>query len=188
MKIDVPLFENEHICLGPIDHDVDPQIESKWTHDAGYLRMLSADVARPLSSAQLKKRYKKIEKEMEESKSMIYFTIRMRSDDRLIGFARLHWIEWSNGSGKLELGIGDEQDRRQGYGTEALEMLLRYAFAELNLYRLAAEIPEYNSPALRLFEKCGFVEEVRRRQALNRFGRRWDLIQMGILRREWEQN
>jgi RimJ/RimL family protein N-acetyltransferase len=188
MKIDVPLFENEHICLGPIDHGVDPEIESKWTHDAGYLRMLNADTARPLSPAQLKKKYEKIEKEMEESKSVFYFTIRMRSDDRLIGFAKLYWIEWANGSGRLELGIGDEADRRQGYGTEALEMLLRYAFAELNLYRLAADIPEYNPAAARLFKKCGFVEEVRRRRALDRFGRRWDLIQMGILRGEWEQS
>ena len=125
---------------------------------------------------------------MEESKNMFYFTMRMRSDDRLIGFAKLHWIEWSNGSGRLELGIGDEKDRRQGYGTEALEMLLRYAFAELNLFRLAADVQEYNPAALGLFNKCGFVEEVRRRQALNRYGRRWDLIQMGILRREWEQS
>ena len=188
MKIDVPLFENEHVCLGPIDHDVDPQIESKWTHDAGYLRMLSADPAQPMSPAQLKKKYEKIEKEMEESKNVFYFTIRKRSDDRLIGFAKLYWIEWANGSGRLEIGIGDEKDRRQGYGTETLKMLLRYAFAELNLYRLAANVPEYNLAALGLFEKCGFVEEVRRRQALNRYGRRWDLIQMGILRREWEQS
>ena len=53
MKIDVPLFESEHICLGPIDHNVDPEIESTWTHDAEYLRMLSADIARPQSPAQL---------------------------------------------------------------------------------------------------------------------------------------
>jgi RimJ/RimL family protein N-acetyltransferase len=186
MKINVPLFESDNVCLGPIDHEKDPEIESNWTHDMQYLRQLSSDIARPLSPAHLKKKYENIEKEMEEGKNVFYFTIRMRSDDRLIGFARLFWIEWSNGSGRIELGIGNEKDRQQGYGSEALKMVLRYAFAELNLFRLSADVPEYNEVALRLFTKFGFLQEVRRRQALNRYGRRWDLIQMGILQREWE--
>ena len=147
MKINVPLFESDNVCLGPIDHEKDPEIESNWTHDIQYLRQLSCDIARPLSPAHLKKKYEKIEKEMEEGKNVFYFTIRMRSDDRLIGFARLYWIEWSNGSGRIELGIGSEKDRQQGYGSEALQMLLRYAFAELNLYRLSADVPESAGPA-----------------------------------------
>jgi RimJ/RimL family protein N-acetyltransferase len=187
MNIDVQLFESEHICLAPIDHEKDAEIESGWRHDAEFLRLLGSEVARPQSAAQLQKAYEKIEKDMEESKDLFYFTIRMRSDDHLIGFARLSWIEWSNGVGKIQLGIGNEADRRQGYGSEALKMLLRYAFTEINLHRLTAEIPEYNTGALRLFEKFGFVEEVRRRQALNRDGRRWDLLHLGILAREWER-
>ena len=73
-----------------------------------------------------------------------------------------------------------------GYGTEALQMLMRYAFSELNLFRLAALVPEYNQAAIHLFQKAGFIEEVRRREALNRDGRRWDLIHLGLLREEWE--
>ena len=186
MRIDEPLFEGEHICLAPIDHEKDPEIESRWTHDAEYLRLLSADPARPIAPALLKKKYDEIEKEMDEGRKLFYFTIRLRSDERLIGFARLFWIEWSNGTGMIQLGIGDPQDRGQGYGSEALRLLLRYAFAELNLHRLTAFIPEYNKGAMRLFEKAGFIEEVRRRQAIHRDGRRWDMVHMGILRREWK--
>ena len=188
MKINVPLFESQHVCLAPIDHEKDAEIESRWTHNASYLRMLSSDPARPHSPEAIKKKYESIEDEMEKSKSMFYFTIRMRSDDRLIGFIRLYWIEWSNGSGKIQIGIGESKDRGKGFGTEVLQMVLRYAFAELNLHRLTAEVQEYNSAAIKLFEKCGFVEEVRRRQALNRFGRRWDELHLGILGYEWEQD
>jgi RimJ/RimL family protein N-acetyltransferase len=188
MNIDLQLFEGEHIRLASIDHEKDAEVESKWTHDADYLRQLGVDVARPLSPAQLKKQYEAIEEEIEKSKSQFYFTIRMRSDDRMIGFAMLYRIEWSNGVGMIQLGLGDEIHRKKGYGTEALKMLLRYAFAELNLHRLAAEIPEYNTGALRLFERHGFAQEVCRRQALNRNGQRWDLLLMGILRTEWEQS
>jgi RimJ/RimL family protein N-acetyltransferase len=188
MRIDQPLFEGKQICLGPIDHDKDPEIESRWTHDASYLRLISLDPVLPAPPAQIKKRYEAIEKDQDEDKNLFYFTLRMRSDDRLIGFARLNWIEWSNGAGFVQLGIGDPNDRGHGYGSEALSLLLRFAFDELNLYRLTAIIPEYNHVALYVFSKAGFVEEVRRRQSLNRDGRRWDLIHMGILYAEWREH
>ena len=179
-------YEGEHICLAPIDHEKDPEIESKWTHDAGYMRMLSLDPVRPLSAAQLKKKYEAIEKEQDEGHSSFYFTIRMREDDRLIGFIHLTWIEWSNGNGWIRMGIGDADARGHGYGSETLRLILRYAFAELNLYRLTVSIPEYNAAALHIAQKAGFVEEVRRRQAVNRDGKRWDLLSLGLLRQEWE--
>jgi RimJ/RimL family protein N-acetyltransferase len=180
------LFESEHVCLGPINYEKDAEIEARWSENADYLRMVSLEPARPASPVQIKKKYEEIEKRQEEDKNLFFFTIRMRADDRLIGFARLEWIDWSNGCGYVSLGIGDPNDRKQGYGAETLRLLLRFAFDELNLHRLTAIIPEYNAAALRLFTKTGFVEEVRRRQAVNRFGRRWDLLHLGILRDEWE--
>ena len=186
MNMEIPLFEGKQICLAPIDHEKDAEIESRWTHNAEYLRMLSLDLARPLSPAQLKKKYEEIEKDAEEGNRLFYFTIRMRADDHLIGFGRLAWIDWSNGLGMIQLGIGDPSDRGHGYGAEALRLLLRFAFAELSLYRLLALIPEYNQLALSFFKKVGFVEEARRRQAINRDGRRWDLIHLSLLRPEWE--
>ena len=185
MEIQTPLFEGQLTCLAPIDHDHDPEVESQWTHDAEFMRMLYTEPMRPLSPAQVKKRYEAIEKDIDESKNMFHFTIRARLDDRLLGFSRLDWIEWTNGAGTLKLGIGNRADRGHGFGSEALRLMLRYAFTELNLHRLAATIPEYNPVARHVFAKAGFVEEVRRRQAINRDGQRWDLIHVGILREEW---
>ncbi len=63
--------------------------------------------------------------------------------------------------------------------------MLRFAFNELNLYRLSAIVGEDNPGALRFFTRYGFVEEVRRRQALMRDGKTYDLLHLGILRDEW---
>jgi RimJ/RimL family protein N-acetyltransferase len=65
-------------------------------------------------------------------------------------------------------------------------MLLRYAFAEVNLFRVTALVPSYNEGAMRLFLKFGFVEEVRRRKALDRDGELHDLIAFGLLNSEWQ--
>ena len=108
-----------------------------------------------------------------------------QADPRLMGRAVIQWIEWANGHGFIRLGIGAAEDRGKGYGSQALKMLLRFAFAELNLFRLSAIVPDYNSAAIRLLAKHGFVEEVRRRQSLERDGRRWDLLVFGLLAEEW---
>jgi len=52
---------------------------------------------------------------------------------------------------------------------------------------VSLDVFEYNPRAIRSYEKAGFVVEGRQRQVLNRDGRRWDDVYMGILRQEWER-
>ena len=178
------LFEGQDIRFGPIDYEKDPEIESKWTHNAEFMRLYETEPARPTSAAMVKKQYEKLEKQVEESKNIYYFAIRARADDRLIGKAMLRRIEWTNGNCDIRLGIGSVDDRRKGYGSQALKMLLRFSFAELNLFRVSANVPEYNEGAIALLKRFGFVEEVRRRQSLERDGHRWDLLVFGLLKDE----
>jgi len=187
LDIQAQLFESRDVRFGPIDHQTHPEIESAWTHDADFMRLMELAPVRPLSPAMVRKQYESIEKQMETDKNLFYFTIRAREDDRLIGKALVEWVDWANGNGYIRLGIGRPEDRRKGYGSQALGMLLRYAFGELNLYRLTAVVPAYNEGALRLFRKFGFVEEVRRRKAMNRDGEYWDLVAFGLLQSEWRE-
>jgi len=183
--IQTQLFESQEIRFGPIDHEKDPEIESKWTHDSEFMRLMETSPARPMSAAMIKKQYEKLEKQVEEDKNLYHFMIRLKADERLIGKAAIQRIEWANGNGFLRLGIGATEDRRKGYGTQALRMLLRFAFAELNLFRVSAAVPEYNEGAIALLQKFGFVQEVCRRKALERDGRRWELYVFGLLNDEW---
>lgn len=187
MNISDSLFEGKLVRLTPIDHETDPEIEARWTHDPAFMRMMYTDPMRPLSVFQVKKKYEELEKKAEDRNNLFHFRIRTCADNRMVGFCELFWIAWPVGSAYLQLGIGAEQDLRKGYGTESLRMLMRYAFAELNLYRLTAMVAEYNQAACALFRAAGFSEEVRRRQALVRDGRRWDAINFGLLIDEWKE-
>jgi RimJ/RimL family protein N-acetyltransferase len=129
------LFEDELLYLANIEPEKDAEIESKWSHDAEYLRMLGAELSRPLSTVQLNKRCKSLEKKPEESTRLFYFTIRKREENRLVGFIRIELLDWNHRTASLQLGIGDAADRNQGFGTQPLKLLLRYAFTELNLHR-----------------------------------------------------
>ena len=180
------LFDGQDIYFGPIDYDKDPEVESKWTHNAEFMRLYAVEPARPISAAIVKKQYEKLEKRMEEERNFYHFMIRAKADERLIGKAMIARVEWTNGNGQIRIGIGSAEDRCKGYGTQAMRLLLRFAFAELNLFRVSADVPEYNQGALALVKKFGFVEEVCRRQALEREGRRWDLLVFGLLKDEWQ--
>lgn len=186
MSIDTQLFEGKLIRLAPIDHEKDPEVESRWTHDLSLQRALSHKPAMPLSIAQMKKKYEAIEKQVEESKNLFHFTIRGKEDGRLLGFVRIEWIEWTHATGSLKLAIGNSSERNKGYGTEALQLMLHFAFNELNLHRLSALVDEDNPGALEFFKKFGFVEEVRRRKAILRDGQTWDSIHLGLLNSEWQ--
>lgn len=187
MNIQTPLFDGQLVRLGPIDFENDPVIESRWTHHPDFLRSLTGDWVYPRSPEQIKKQYEATEKECEDSKSQYYFAIRLKEDDRLLGFATIYWIQWNHGTGIFRLAIGDPADRQKGYGGEALAMLLRFCFNELNLYRLSTVIAEYNLVAQQMLEKAGFKIEVIRREALHRDGRRWDFYHYGLLAQDWRQ-
>lgn len=186
MDLQRSLFDGNLVCFAPIDPENDAEVEARWTHNADYLRLLDIEPSRPHSPYQVKQKYENIEKKMDESKNLFYFNIRKREENRLVGFTKIFWVAWTHGSAFVQLGIGAPADHGLGYGSEALQLLLRYAFDELNLFRLTALIPGYNQPAIGLYEKSGFKEEVRRRQALNRDGRRCDLLHMGLLLDKWK--
>ncbi len=185
MSIHSQLYQGKHIRLGPINYEKDPAVESRWTHDVNYLHSLGLQIARPLSPAQVKKRYEALEEEIDKSKNIFYFTIRSQDDDRLMGFARLCWIEWTNATGSIQIAIGKPDERAQAYASEALQLVLRFAFQELNLYRLSAFATEHDPAGIALLQKAGFIEEVRLRKAIQRNGQICDQLLMGLLRDEW---
>ncbi len=69
---------------------------------------------------------------------------------------RIEGIEWTHGTGNLKLAIGDPAERGKGYGSEALQLILRFAFSELNLYRLSAVVGEDNPGCAELLQEIWF--------------------------------
>jgi len=181
------LLEAQNIRLGSFNHERDPEEEAKWTHDSEFMYKMEFKPIGPLTPEMVKQGYESLEKPIEGETKQFYFAIRDREDDHLLGKAILEWVDWSSGNGYLRLGIGSYQDRFRGYGTQALELLLRFAFSKLNLFRVTAVIPEYNRAALALIRKFGFQEEVRRQKAIIHDGQEFDLIVFGLLCSEWAE-
>jgi RimJ/RimL family protein N-acetyltransferase len=102
-----------------------------------------------------------------------------------IGNSGYHNLDWRNRSTEVGIVIGDKSYWDQDYGTEAMQLLLEYAFNTLNLHRVYLRVFEDNPRAIRAYEKAGFIHEGRMRQAEYRRGGYRDVLLMSVLRSEW---
>ncbi|KAF1824738.1 acyl-CoA N-acyltransferase [Dissoconium aciculare CBS 342.82] len=87
----------------------------------------------------------------------------------------------------VEIGIGIHRDYQgQGYGSEALRWVLDWAFRRANMHRVAIAAFSWNEGASRLYQKLGFTIEGRKREMFWHDGAYRDLIEMSILKHEWD--
>lgn len=114
------------------------------------------------------------------------FAIHVKDEDEPVGVISLMNISEANESAELSVIVGHPDDRHQGYGTEAIELLLRYAFDELGLNRVGLSAFDFNDEAIAAYEKLGFAVEGRYRQAIKRNAHFHDAILMSIVKGEWQ--
>jgi RimJ/RimL family protein N-acetyltransferase len=104
---------------------------------------------------------------------------------QLIGTCAFSQLDGDNGSALYHITIGEKTAWGQGYGTEATQLMLDYAFSALRLHRVALSVFEFNERAIRSYRSCGFVIEGRAREAILRDNRWWDELTMSVLEPEW---
>ena len=116
------------------------------------------------------------------------FAIVTLNDDKMIGTIGLESINTINRTATLGIFIGDKEFRNQGYGTEAMRLILDYGFNYLNLHNIKLDLMEFNERALACYKKCGFKEYGRRRKCEFVNGKYYDSIAMDILREEFTES
>jgi len=109
----------------------------------------------------------------------------MEVDGRPIGNLGLTSIDEVNGRGTLGISIGEKGEWGRGYGTEAIRLVLGFAFGEMKLRRVDLCTDEDNARGIRCYEKCGFVREGVLRQYRLREGQPVNCVMMSVLREEW---
>lgn len=179
--IGLNILQGEKVRLTALDKEDLPTF-TKWYEDAGFARLLDAVPAVPKSQAQ----WATWLEELEKAKDSFYFAIRPAHANSLLGFLELDGVLWTHGNCWLGIGLGDRENWDKGYGREAVELALRFAFHELNLHRVQLSVFSYNERAIILYEKLGFSREGVFREHLHRDGRRYDMFLYGLLRREWQ--
>jgi diamine N-acetyltransferase len=104
----------------------------------------------------------------------------------VVGDMSLFKIDFHNRNAEIGIFIGDKQYWGQGYGVDAMRLMLRHGFNNLNLNRIYLRVYETNLRGIRCYEKCGFKLEGRMRQAQFLNGKYIDMLWMAVLIDEWQ--
>ncbi len=171
----------EKVALGPLRRDLTPTYQ-RWINDFTALRTLGSVVPRPTTFEQEVSWYESVAK----GDGQAAFTVYDRDSLTPIGNTNLHAIDYRNRTAEFGILIGEREARGKGYGTETTRLMLDYAFTALGLHNVMLLVAEYNLAGRRAYERAGFREFARRREAWLMGGKLWDIVYMECLATEFQ--
>jgi RimJ/RimL family protein N-acetyltransferase len=139
------------------------------------MALQSAAAMKPAPAAEARKLF-----EAWATDSLVFFTVLEKRAGAVIGSCNLWGGEAKNRDYQLSIVLRRES-WSQGFGTETLRFVARYAFGELGVHRLSLRVIASNERAVRAYRRAGFVEEGRLRQSFLRDGAWHDELVMGHL-------
>ncbi|MEN1970567.1 GNAT family protein [Lentibacillus sp. N15] len=109
----------------------------------------------------------------------------LQENNQPIGDIAMLDIDHQNRNSLVRISIFDHGFWGNGYGTEAMALLLEYGFEVLNLHRIGLDVYSFNKRGIKSYEKLGFKQEGIIRDELFYDGEYHDLIIMGVLKNEF---
>lgn len=163
-----------------LDQDFEPI--RQWVNDPEITNTLSDQFLYPHSKYETESFFRTMVEGKASHKS---FIIAFKDSLEYLGQIDLYRIDWKNRFAHLAIVIGNKENLGKGYGSEAIQVLLKFAFEELNLNRIELEVYEFNERGYKCYVKCGFKEEGRFRKKIYKHGKYWDSICMSLLKSEY---
>lgn len=146
------MLENEFIKLRPITiEDTDNIL--KWRNSSQVKKYfcMQSDLTRKEHEWWLENKVK--------SGKAIQFIINLKKEQKDIGTIYIRDIDSENKNGEFGIYIGESDLRGMGYGTMAMDLIVKYAFLEKKLHKVYLRVLSDNERAKECYKKNGFVEE-----------------------------
>lgn len=153
----------------------------KWLEDAE-IRGLVGEVA-SMSEADSEKFLEKIRADTERA----WFMVVVKENNKVIGEAGLLRMDRAWRTTDISVIIWEREEWGKGYGSEAILLLLDYAFRHLNFHRVAIGVVGFNERALHFWEQVGFKKEGVQRDGYYYDGKYYDFVMMSILEDEFRE-
>ena len=154
----------------------------EWENDSEMGLYLNADPGKRMSMDEVRRRYHQYRT---DPTSGLFIICKLDGTPiGMLGFDRLYR---DIGSCRLFIGIGVKENWGQGYGTDAMRVVLRYFFREVLLRKVQLSCYDFNTRAISSYRKCGFEVEGVRRNIAYVHGEWCDSIEMAISIDQFEQ-
>src|SRR3990167_2282241 len=112
---------------------------------------------------------------------LVVFVIVDIATQQVIGTCQLFNINWHYRSAELQMLLTDARYHEQDSQLEAVKLLTRFGFTDLNLHRISLHLFANNISCINFYEKCGFVKETLLKEAACVEGSWCDVVGMSEL-------
>ncbi len=177
------MLKGANISLRAVEKE-DIPVLSRLRNEEEVLLNLVSKIPYPIPVAAEEESY--AEKYKKKHRDNLEFVIE-KQDGTVIGKCGTMDTKWMTSETTVYIYIGGAENRCCGYGTEAMRLLVGFIFDQMNLNRVRLYVFAFNQRAVRSYEKIGFRVEGILRQELYRNGRYHDVVQMSILKREYDE-
>lgn len=109
------------------------------------------------------------------------FSVERLDTGELIGYTALRDVTPESRNGELDLVIGERSAWGQGFGTDTARTICAFGFGRLGLHRVQLWVAAEHAPAIRAYEKAGFVREGVARERFFKRGTYHDSVLMARL-------
>lgn len=178
----LPIIEAERICLRHLEKsDIDSLFEI--FSDEETMRYWSSPPFQNWSEAE--KLLTEIH-EYFEQKTLFQWGIALKETDKIIGTTTIFHFDEKNRRAE----IGYALNRKfwgKGFVNEALNSLFNFAFTQLNLHRIEADVDPRNTASVNVLERLGFQKEGYLRERWHVGGEVQDALFYGLLKSDWEK-
>jgi RimJ/RimL family protein N-acetyltransferase len=176
-------LQGEMVALGPMHEGLLPLIAA-WYNDFA-TSAISGDDLRPISLAAVRAEWEGLMRG--ERSGWIGFVIYELATLRPIGHTNLRDLGSLHRTAEFGILIGETDCRGKGYGTEATQLMLDFAFTALGVHNVWLDTLSLNPAAIRAYTRAGFREIGRRREA-HRIGHHvFDVVLMDCLATEFRR-
>jgi RimJ/RimL family protein N-acetyltransferase len=172
----------EKVALGPGEREETVNLWHASDNDFG-VTIFAGDPLWPRPRAATEADYDK--HNTQPNPNSVGFMIYDRATATPVGGLGLRDIEWARGIATLGIAISRKEYWGKGYGTEAMFLLLDWAFTAQGLHNIMLETFAYNERAIAAYRKVGFKEIGRRRESQRLGTKRYDEVYMDILASEF---
>lgn len=117
-----------------------------------------------------------------EARDEVNLAVCLSEPPEHIGNIYLRNIDWVHRNAELHIFLAEEKHRGKGYGSAAIELLIKHAFEDLGLMRIYLHTLASNSAAIKSYERCGFSLEGRLKRHAFKKGTFEDMLVMGLCR------
>lgn len=123
-------------------------------------------------------------REMVDTGKAVQFIILRKDTGMPVGSVYLRDIDQIHHKAEYGIFIGEKDALGRGFGTQAAKLMVRYAFGVLGLHKLMLRVLAENLPAIKSYEKAGFVREAYLRDEVFLEGKYKDVIYMAVINNE----